>query len=473
MMAQHNITDRAYRYRAVKNAPDTEKRCAFCGAKENAFIEVGHVDGHEENDSPENLIWTCRPCNVVAGNTLRAAGRGRLTNQYNPAKGKGATSVGQWLQAVGAITPHVDRGDRGIVSDMSVPAAVQMIRDTPQSRRAKFASQLRKHSGRRRAAQDDRWNPATRKNIWPFSDSRLSARRTTPASGGIAKFSKGVKVKAKKAVALAKKSEAYDSIPSAAQVEQAYASGAKTLKEALEMAGARMNPKRNPAKARTFSRKRDADNFATSKPGATVTMSRTPGQWHGGSKTAGSLQYTVRWDDSRRNPADLAIAGYEDFHGRPPEEFVAVERTVHVHRHLSGAGELKRLVVLGIDGKSIVTLTKFRGAILAFNEKRNQLFVERGDQAVNLADFGIDPRKAHELETLGRVKKIDYFTTKDHLGDEGGTATYAHTFRTTNENGRHVTVRIARYPDLIYRVLEKHLEFSGGSYEILPEGIDR
>ncbi len=263
-----------------------------------------------------------------------------------------------------------------------------------------------------------------RKNIWPFSDSRLSARRTTPASGGIAKFSKGVKVKAKTAVASAKKSGKYESVPTAAQVEQAYTNGAKSLKEALEMAGARMNPARKNKRG-------------------------------------------------RRNPAEQAIAGYEDFHGRPPGEFVAVERQRHDHRHLSAAGDLKRLVVLSVDGKANVTLSKFKGAILAFNEKRNQLFVERGDQAVDLADFGIDPRKAHELETLGRVKKIDYFTTKDHLGDEGGTATYAHTFRTTNENGRHVTVRIARYPDLIYRVLEKHLEFSGGSYEILPEGIDR
>jgi hypothetical protein len=69
------------------------------------------------------------------------------------------------------------------------------------------------------------------------------------------------------------------------------------------------------------------------------------------------------------------------------------------------------------------------------------------------------------------VVKIEYFTTKDHLGSEGGTATYVHKFRTTNEDGKHVTIRIARYPDLIYRVLDQQLEFSGGSYKILPEGI--
>ena len=25
-------------------------------------IEVGHVDGHEENHAPRNLFWTCRIC---------------------------------------------------------------------------------------------------------------------------------------------------------------------------------------------------------------------------------------------------------------------------------------------------------------------------------------------------------------------------------------------------------------------------
>lgn len=447
MATRQNLTDRAYRYRANQNAPKTRRQCAFCGTKKN--VEVGHVDGHEENDSPENMIWTCRSCNVVAGNTMRAYGLGRLTNQYNPgrrlnpASGGGAKSLGQWMQAVGAITPHQDRGDRGLSSDMDVKAAVQMIRDTPQSRRAKFAAELNKHKRGRASA---RWNP-TRENIWPFSDSRLSARQTTAATGGIAKFSKGVKAKAKKAVASAKKSGDYESIPTAAAVEQAYASGAKTLKEALEMAGARVNPAKFDRCVRDVKKRGGSANAYAVCTAAGTRKKR------------------------KRNPADESIAAYEDFHGRPPSETVEVTRKVHYHGHLSAAGELKRLVVIADNGRLSVTLRNFGGAILAFNEARNQLFIEGGDQEVNVKDFGI--RTPHEVQTLGQVKKIDYFTTKDHLGSEGGTATYQHTFRTTNENGRHVTIRIARYPDLIYRTLEKHLEFSGGSYTILPEGIDR
>ena len=88
-----------------------------------------------------------------------------------------------------------------------------------------------------------------------------------------------------------------------------------------------------------------------------------------------------------------------------------------------------------------------------------------------LKKFGI--RNPHEIETLGKVTALDYFTTKTHLGSEGGTAVYAHRLRTTNQDGQHVTVTIARYPDLIYRVMDQQFEFSGGSYEIRAEGIDK
>ncbi len=130
---------------------------------------------------------------------------------------------------------------------------------------------------------------------------------------------------------------------------------------------------------------------------------------------------------------------------------------------------MQALVVKGIDGE-IHRIKDFEGAILAFNEKRNQLFVEGGDQSINLENFGIS--EPHELETLGKLKQIDYFTTKTHLGEDGGTAIYEHGFRMTNENGQHVVVKIARYPDLIYRVVDEQLEFSGGSYTIRREGID-
>ena len=121
--------------------------CAFCGSRRT--VEVGHINGHEEDSAPANLVWTCRPCNVRCGNTLRAAGIGRLTRQYNPVgkASQGAQSLGQWLTAIMAI--------KGQSHEMTVPAAVEMIRATPPARRSEFASDIwarrREHGTDRRA----------------------------------------------------------------------------------------------------------------------------------------------------------------------------------------------------------------------------------------------------------------------------------------------------------------------------------
>lgn len=172
----------------------------------------------------------------------------------------------------------------------------------------------------------------------------------------------------------------------------------------------------------------------------------------------------------RKNPAQESADAFQEFHGRPSTQIVTVKKRVHVHTHLAGAGQLVSLVIL-CDDKIARTVEGFKGAILAFNEKKNQLFVEGGDQRMPLKRFGVT--EPHELETLGKVKDIGYHTRKDHLGKkEGGTAIYEHEFRTTNENGKHVVVKIARYPDLIYDVPNEQILFSGGSYTIRAEGID-
>jgi hypothetical protein len=170
------------------------------------------------------------------------------------------------------------------------------------------------------------------------------------------------------------------------------------------------------------------------------------------------------------NPAAASAEVFEEFHGFKPSETITVTKKIHYHKHLAAAGKLTHLDVWGIDGTGH-KISGFKGAFLAFNESKNQLFVEGGDQRVNLEDFGIDP--PHELETLGRLTDIGYQTNKTHLGDEGGEAVYVHKFRAVNRNGKHVIVKIARYPDLIYDVRNEQLLFSGGSYEILREGINQ
>jgi hypothetical protein len=107
----------------------------MCGSSRN--VEVGHLNGHEEDGAPENLVWQCRSCNVLSGNALRAAGLGRPTRQYNPAgpgESVGAKSLGQWLTAV--------RSMKGEADAMPVAGAVEMIRATPPERRSSFAREI-------------------------------------------------------------------------------------------------------------------------------------------------------------------------------------------------------------------------------------------------------------------------------------------------------------------------------------------
>lgn len=181
-----------------------------------------------------------------------------------------------------------------------------------------------------------------------------------------------------------------------------------------------------------------------------------------------------------RNPIDTAQARYERFHGRPSEELVDIVTPMHEHTVVAGIGDLKKLVVISPDGHK-VTIKNFgvnqhgQGALLTMNEAATQLFIDGGDQSVNLEDFGI-LQPWREWETLGQVTDVYYFTTKDHLGRDGGTATYHHKFGGVGEftvpsTGRTVRKR-SRLPDLIYDTRNKLLYFSGGGYTLPDEGID-
>ncbi len=125
------VTDRALRYRANAEPPAGEPRCCMCGSRRN--VEIEHVNGHEEDNAPENKMWACRSCNTKKGYAMKRAGLGRRTVQFNPAAG-GAKSLGQWLTAVMAAKGESDA--------MSVRDAVAMIRETPQSRRSRFAEEI-------------------------------------------------------------------------------------------------------------------------------------------------------------------------------------------------------------------------------------------------------------------------------------------------------------------------------------------
>jgi hypothetical protein len=164
----------------------------------------------------------------------------------------------------------------------------------------------------------------------------------------------------------------------------------------------------------------------------------------------------------RKNPVEAAASKYREFHGKDPDLILEFETVVHEHANLSGIGKLVKLEILAIDGVSTVEVTGFKGAVLAQDEKGKQLFIAGGNQSVNLRDFGINPERAHEHETLGAVKSVSYDTEKLHLDPrDGGKAIYTHQF-----GGKRT-----RLPLMIYDARNRLLEFSGGEYDIPEAGI--
>lgn len=176
---------------------------------------------------------------------------------------------------------------------------------------------------------------------------------------------------------------------------------------------------------------------------------------------------------TRRNPIDAAKAVYEKFHGRPADKIITVKRKVHYHSVTSGIGELVKLKIETDTGRRVI-LQKFEKsngapAILTQNEARTQLFIDGGDQRVDLKPFGITA-PYHETEVLGRVRSVEYFTTKDHLRPEdGGEAVYHHKFGGMREvDGKR---KRSPLPTLVYDTVNHLLSFAGGGYTLPDEGI--
>ena len=163
---QADVTDRAHRYRATKNMPEGEKRCGYCGTSAG-LIDAGHIDGHEENGEAENLMWACRPCNVLAANTMRQV-RPRAVDASVQPKIRRGQNVGR-MDAGGGRQLRRERtgSNKGLASDMPVAEAVAIIRATPASKRSQFAAKLW-------AARRQRGN--TRSNLFGFGKKKSKAQ---------------------------------------------------------------------------------------------------------------------------------------------------------------------------------------------------------------------------------------------------------------------------------------------------------
>jgi hypothetical protein len=172
-----------------------------------------------------------------------------------------------------------------------------------------------------------------------------------------------------------------------------------------------------------------------------------------------------------RNPLDASDAAYQEFHGEGPEGTTTIEWQEHFHTHVWAVGDLVKMYVLLPKSRrqpglgNIVEIAfdyerpKEKRTFLDANEKGTQMFIDGGDQRVNVLDFGIENHL--EAVVLGYLKRIDYYTTKKHLGKEGGTAVYKHIM---GEEGGEL-------PTVVYHTIDKKLAVVGGSYTMPTEGI--
>ena len=353
-------------------------------------------------------------------------------------------------------------------------------------------------------------NPARRKNLFGFGHSKLPS--TVPARGGIAAhMPKTRAVTYKKTPRASEDTDLLDAITKSQTKKKTFKSLSAEEKAAVRQLASRMNPalreqaeRAQEERRRLYAQLKGRDTLSESakpivkrilaldrkiqklsfqiaqgNPGkgsfarCVSAVSKRGGASDPNAVCAASKQRTAKGarelqrvakagkrkaNKKRGNPAQAATEAYEEFHGRQPDETIEVRKSVHFHRHLAGAGKLLKLEIAPERGGDHMTLQGFKGAVLAFNEAKNQLFIEGGDQAVDLKAFGI--RQPHETETLGKAVAVEYHTTKDHLGSEGGTAIYVHKFEKPQ-------------PHVIYSVRDEQLTFSGGGYDIKAEGIDK
>jgi hypothetical protein len=468
-MAAHqvNITDRAKRYRAQNNVTGPRK-CVLCGSRSD--LGVMHLTGNESHGETANLAYGCRSCNGKLAAAFKRIGAGRPTNQYNPSSGVPTFEQYKWAVSNHTRKEHDEGG--------------AIIHATPKHKRIEYARRmlgaaLATKSARakeRRQDFEDRWNPATRQNLFgfgvkpaPVTRKRRSGLTLSEAASAATKAGRKSRDMSDFDGWLESKHLGDRSDGFVSRVRDSYKRGvdaAEADERNAEYLKSLPKTKKHPKAKR--------------RGGGVTFKGRSIKPTEGGAWVVPSIDKESEFDTLqdakafitswKRNPASASAEVFEEFHGFPPKEVVTVSKEVHHHAHLASLGTLVLLEVYGVDERGH-TVKGFKGAILACNESRDQLFIEGGDQSINLKDFRIT--SPHEMETLGRVTNIGYQTNKTHLGDEGGEAVYVHRFRQTNQNGKHVMVKMTREPDLIYDVRNEQLLFSGGSYEILREGINK
>jgi hypothetical protein len=165
-----------------------------------------------------------------------------------------------------------------------------------------------------------------------------------------------------------------------------------------------------------------------------------------------------------RNPEPAAAALYETFHGSPSTETLEITQDIHYHGHLTVLGDLVELKVNTFTGKQATisfSADDPEGSTkLCSNESGTQLYIEGGDQSLDLTGLGFNKAQSSKdhvavgvlFELTYRAKKqFQKFKLTDYyhgLGEETGYE-----------------------PILNFDTMNQSMTVSGGEYQVKAEGI--
>jgi hypothetical protein len=172
----------------------------------------------------------------------------------------------------------------------------------------------------------------------------------------------------------------------------------------------------------------------------------------------------------KRNPESDSDSAFESFHGAPPKETVIVEEKIHEHEHLWNCGKLMEIVVDTLTGKEMHLEWQDNNdaPFLSASEDGKQLYIEGGDQELDLAAIGMDgERWVKDRMVIGafapprnsRKWNLTYRTKKDF--DKFEEIDYQHWLGEPSKELRNPAA-----PFLEYDPISKKLYISGGQYII-------
>ena len=134
-----------------------------------------------------------------------------------------------------------------------------------------------------------------------------------------------------------------------------------------------------------------------------------------------------------------------------------MEEVYQEHAALAQLGRLISLTVW-LDEDRAIEL-QFKGVQLGASPDGGQLYLVGGDQALDLQALGLDEWLPKDHIVVGDVQSVVYHTSKAFHNFEP--VDYEHEF---GEEGGEL-------PVLNYDVLSRKCYFTGGSYQVKPEGI--